>query len=74
MPKSDQFCVSIAFVWTFVKCTFGRRYRTLAWRQQGSDTFTGWAIGSFTGILWGVLDPYDALLRRGAYDAKLRRG
>lgn len=29
-----------------------------------SDTLTGWAIGSLSGVLWGLLDPYELLLRR----------
>lgn len=30
-----------------------------------SDTLTGWLIGSLSGIAWGLLDPYAALLRLG---------
>eukprot|EP00435_Cladocopium_sp_Y103_P043828 s117_g12.t1 len=30
-----------------------------------SDTLSGWLIGSLSGIAWGLLDPYAALLRLG---------
>ncbi|CAK9100497.1 acidPPc domain-containing protein, partial [Durusdinium trenchii] len=61
------FTFKLPIVWLPVMLLFGafiavsRNYLGVHWC---SDTFTGWAIGSFTGILWGVLDPYDALLRR----------
>lgn len=33
--------------------------------RRGSDTLIGWVIGTLSGLAWGLLDPYGALLRRG---------
>ncbi|CAJ1378380.1 unnamed protein product [Effrenium voratum] len=38
-----------------------RNYLGMHWC---SDTLIGWVIGTLSGLAWGLLDPYGALLRR----------